>query len=123
MNLAGALMSQKRFKDAVTVYDQALKMQDSPLVRIRYGYALLYSGQIEPAKAQFNSVLQQNPQNYQALNGLGDTAAAQYKASSLLDEKKRTDAVGYWKRSLDINPEQPRIAAAIKEYSKGGVVP
>ena len=55
--------------------------------------------------------------------GLGDAAAAQYKASSLLDEKKRTDAVGYWKRSLDINPEQPRIAAQVTEYSKGGLVP
>jgi len=123
VNLAGALMSQKRFKDAVTVYDQALKMQDSPLVRVRYGYALLYAGQLDAAVAQFSSVLQQNARNFQALNGLGDTAAAQYKASSLLDEKKRTDAVAYWKRSLDINPEQPRIAAQINEYSKGGLIP
>jgi tetratricopeptide (TPR) repeat protein len=123
VNLAGALMSQKRFKDAVNTYDQALKMQDSPLVRVRYGYALLYSGQLDQAMAQFNSVLAQNPRNFQALNGLGDAAAAQYKASSLLDEKKRSDAVSYWKRSLDINPEQPRIAAAITEYSKGGLIP
>jgi tetratricopeptide (TPR) repeat protein len=123
VNLAGALMSQKRFKDAVTAYEQSLKMQDSPLVRIRYGYALLYSGSPQPAIAQFNAVLEQNPRNFQALNGLGDAAAAQYKASSLLDEKKRTDAVAYWKRSLDINPEQPRIAAQVTEYSKGGLVP
>src|SRR5205823_3215812 len=44
VNLAGALMSQKRYKDAVTAYEQALKIQDTPLVRVRYGYALLNSG-------------------------------------------------------------------------------
>jgi tetratricopeptide (TPR) repeat protein len=123
VNLAGALTRQKRYKDAVTAYEQALKMQDSPLVRVFYGYALLYSGRIDEAISQFNQALEQNQRNYQALNGLGDAAAAQYKASSLLDEKKRSDAVGYWKRSLDINPEQPRVAAMIVEYSKGGLIP
>jgi tetratricopeptide (TPR) repeat protein len=123
VNLAGALMSQKRYKDAVTAYEQAVKMQDSSLVRVRYGYALLYSGQIEAATKQFNQSLEQNQRNFQALNGLGDAAAAQYKASSLLDEKKRSDAIGFWKRSLDINPEQPRVAAQINEYSKGGLIP
>ena len=123
VNLAGALMSQKRYKDAVTAYEQALKLQDSPLVRVRYGYALLNSGRLDEAISQFNQALEQNQRNYQALNGLGDAAAAQYKASSLLDEKKRSDALGYWKRSLDINPEQPRIASLVTEYNKGGLVP
>jgi Tfp pilus assembly protein PilF len=123
VNLAGALMQQKRYKDAVTTYEQALKIQDSPLVRVRYGYSLLNSGRTDEAIAQFNNALQQNQKNYQALNGLGDAAAAQYKASSLLDEKKRSEAVGYWKRSLDINPEQPRVAGLVSEYSKGGLIP
>lgn len=123
VNLGGVLMSQKRYKDAVTAYEQALKLQDSSLVRVRYGYALLYSGQIDAATSQFNQALEQNQRNFQALNGLGDAAAAQYKASSLLDEKKRSDAIGFWKKSLDINPEQPRVAAQITEYSKGGLIP
>jgi tetratricopeptide (TPR) repeat protein len=123
VNLAGALMSQKRFKDAVTVYEQAVKMQDSPLVRVRLGYALLNSGRPDEAVSQFNLALEQNQRNYQALNGLAEAAVAQYKASSLLDEKKRSDAVAYWKRSLQINPEQPRVAANIEQYSKGGLIP
>lgn len=123
VNLAGALMQQKRYKDAVTTYEQALKIQDTPLIRVRYGYSLLNSGRIDDAIAQFNNALQQNQRNYQALNGLGDAAAAQYKASSLLDEKKRSDAVGYWKRSLDIRPDQPRIVGLVNEYSKGGLIP
>jgi tetratricopeptide (TPR) repeat protein len=123
VNLAGVLMSQKRYKDATTAYEQALKIQDSSLVRVRYGYALLYSGRLDEAVSAFNQALEQNQRNYQALNGLGDAAAAQYKASSLLDEKKRSDAVTYWKRSLNIQPEQPRVAALVIEYSKGGLIP
>jgi tetratricopeptide (TPR) repeat protein len=123
VNLAGALMSQKRFNDAVTAYEQALRMQDSSLVRLRYGYALLQSGQIDRAIAEFNNALQQNTRNYQALNGLGDAALAQYRNSSLLDERRRAEAVEFWKRSLAINPEQPRVAQLITEYSKGGLIP
>ena len=122
VNLAGALMSQKRYKDAVTAYEQALKIQDTPLVRVRYGYALLNSGRVDDAIAQFKNVAEQNPRNYQALNGLGDATIAQYKAGAGLDEKKRSDAVGYWKRSLDINPQQNRIAGLVTQYSKGGLI-
>ena len=122
VNLAGALMSQKRYKDAVTAYEQALKIQDTPLVRVRYGYALLNSGRADDAMAQFNKALEQNQRNYQALNGLGDATIAQYKAGAGLDEKKRSDAVGYWKRSLDINPQQNRIAGLVTQYSKGGLI-
>jgi tetratricopeptide (TPR) repeat protein len=123
VNLAGSLMSQKRYKDAVTAYEQAIKLQDTPLVRVRYGYALLNSGRIDDALTQFRNVSEQNPRNYQALNGLGDATIAQYKAGAQLDEKKRSDALGYWKRSLDINPQQNRINGLVAQYSKGGLIP
>jgi len=119
INLAGVLMAQKRYNDAVKTYEEALKLHDAPLFRVRYGLALLNAGRINDAIAQFNGVLENDARSYDALNALGEAAIAQYRASSELDEKKRADAVAYWKRSLAINPSQPRIAQLVNEYSKG----
>ena len=39
INLAGCLMSQKRYKEAIGLYQQALRSNDSTLLRQRYGGA------------------------------------------------------------------------------------
>lgn len=123
INMAGCLVSQKRYKEAVSVYDQVVKSADSTLIRQRYGYALLQAGRPDDAAAQFNMAMKLNPRNYQAINGLGDVMLAKYRQSSLLDEQKRTEAVQYWQRSLQLNPDQARVTALVKEYAKGGLFP
>lgn len=123
LNLAGSLVSQKRYKDAAGVYDQVIKMKDSSLARQRYGYALLQLDRPADAIAQFSAAIRQDAGNYLAFNGLGDAALAQYRASAMLDEKKRTQAVDYWKKSLELNPNQPRVAALVKEYTDKSLFP
>jgi tetratricopeptide (TPR) repeat protein len=125
INLAGNLVSQKRPKEAIAVYEQILRTtsNDSSLLRQRYGYALLQAERPDDAVRQFDLALKLNPQNYQAMNGMGDALLAQYRVSAMLDEKKRTAAVGYWKQSLALNPNQPRVAALIKEYAGAGLFP
>ena len=119
VNLAGCLMSQKRFKEATQLYEEALRSKDSTLLRQRYGAALVQSGDLDLAIQQFDAALKLNPQNYHAYNGLGDARIAQYRKSSLLDEAKRAEAIKNWKQSLSLNPDQPRIAALVKEFSEG----
>ncbi|MGE5611853.1 MAG: tetratricopeptide repeat protein [Bacillota bacterium] len=123
VNLAGNLATQKRFKEAINIYEQVLKNKDSSLLRQRYGYALLGNGQPAEAIRAFQAALKANPRNFQAMNGLGDALLAQYRDSAMLDEPKRAQAMDYLKKSLDINPQQPRIAALIKEYAEGTVFP
>ena len=125
INLAGNLVSQQRYKEAIAVYEQILRTteNDSALLRQRYGYALLQAERPDEAVQQFDLALKMNPQNYQAMNGMGDALLAQYRQSAMLDEMKRTAAVVHWKQSLALNPNQPRVAALVKEYSGTGLFP
>jgi tetratricopeptide (TPR) repeat protein len=125
INLAGNLVSQQRYKEAISVYEQILRTpaNDSTLLRQRYGYALLQAERPDESVQQFSVALKMNPQNYQAMNGMGDALLTQYRNSAMLDEKKRTGAVTYWKQSLALNPRQPRVAALVKEYSGTGLFP
>jgi len=123
VNLAGNLAAQKRFKEAISVYEQIFKTADSSLLRQRYGYALLQNGQTDEAIRQFNSALKANPRNYQAMNGIGDALLAQYRQSAMLDEKKRTQAINHYRKSLALNGEQPRVAALVREYTNTALFP
>ena len=123
VNLASNLVSQKRYREAISVFEQVLKTKDSSLLRQRYGHALLLACRTDDAIKQFQNAIAQNAGNYQAYNGIGDALLGQYRASAMLDEKKRSEALASWKKSLELNPNQPRISALIKEYSEGQLFP
>lgn len=123
LNLAGCLISQNRHKDAANIFEELLRTQDSSLLRQRYGAALLQLGQPDEAITQFRLALKLNPRNHRALAGLGDAHLAQYRASAMLDEPKRTAALTYWRQSLSLNPQQPQLQALIAEYSAKTLFP
>lgn len=123
INYAGNMVSQKKYKDAIAIYEQILRTRDNSLVRQRLGHAFLQAGRMDDAIREFDNALKQNLRNYQAHNGLGDVMIQQYRASAMLDEKKRGGAVAHWKASLEINPEQPRVRALLKEYTDKSLFP
>jgi tetratricopeptide (TPR) repeat protein len=123
INLAGNLAAQKRYADAIATYEQILRSRDDAVVRQRYGQALLLGGRIDDAMAQFDRALAANAGSYLALNGMGEAYIAQYRAGAMLDEKKRLAAVEQWRKSLQLNPRQPRIEALVKEYTDRTLFP
>lgn len=122
-NLAGCLVAQKRHTEAIRVFEEILRESDSSLLRQRYGYALAQGGRFDDSIRQYEQALKLNANNYHAMNGLGDALIGQYRQSANLDEGKRAQAVAYWKKSLGLNPNQPRLTALITEYSKGNLFP
>ena len=122
-NLAGCLVAQKRFNEAIRVFEEILRESDSSLLRQRYGYALSQGGKFDESVRQYQQALKLSANNYHAMNGIGDALIGQYRQSAMLDEGKRAQAVAYWKKSLELNPNQPRLTALITEYSKGSLFP
>ena len=41
-----------------------------------------------------------------------------YRQSANLDEGKRAAAVDHWRRSLSIQPNQPKVSELVKEYGE-----
>ena len=119
MNYAASLMAQRR-PEAAGVYGDVLKRISTPLLHERHGQALLLAGRIDEAIRAFDSALRMDPRSFPALTGLGDAALAQYKRGAELDESKRTAAIDFWRRSLAMNPNQPRVKAQIQAQESGG---
>jgi tetratricopeptide (TPR) repeat protein len=59
--LAIAYYNVDRFTDAVTVYEQMLKIKEDPTTRNNYGNMLRDAGRVEDAKAAYNQALQEDP--------------------------------------------------------------
>lgn len=121
MNLGSNLIRQDKTADAVSIMERVLEMSDTPQVRKRYGDALAQAGKHDEAVKQYEAALEKNPQFYPAMNEIGWVRIAEYRKGLELDDAKRETALQMWRKSLEINQNQPRIETAIREWSKKGL--
>jgi len=118
LNLGTNLIAQNKGAEAVDILERVIKSADTPLHRKRYGDALVKAGRYDDAIKQYEEALKLNPKYYPAMNEIGWAKISEYKNNLELDEAKREEALAIWNQSLEINPDQPKITAAKKEYSE-----
>lgn len=116
VNLATNLMAQNKAPEAAELMKRAVSISNTAALRKRYGDALAKAGRYDEAVAQYQQALKLDPKYYPALTELGFTRIAEYQKGLELDDTKRADAVNYWRKSIAINPNQPKVEAALKEY-------
>jgi tetratricopeptide (TPR) repeat protein len=121
LNLGTNLIAQNKGTEAVEILERVIKMQETPLHRKRYGDALAKAGRYADAIQQYELALKLNPKYYPAMNEIGFSHIAEYKANLELDDAKKDQALAIWTQSLEINPDQPKIIAAKKQWTEGGV--
>jgi superkiller protein 3 len=117
-DLADNLMRQRRYSDAQSVMRQVVLRDDSPQAHMRFGDVLFKSRKYEEAVEQFENALKLDPGYIAALNYEGWALITQYTQGLGLDDPKRAGAIELWKRSLQINPNQPKITALVKQYGQ-----
>lgn len=117
-NLAANLMTQKKYRDATIVLTHLLEVSDTPSNHKRRGDALALVGRSDEAATEYRAALEKEPENYQALNGLGAALIAKYRQGFQLDEKARSAAVEAWEKSLTVRPGQTRVDDLIKRWKK-----
>lgn len=118
LNLGLNLVQQGKNTDALIVMEQVLERSDTPQIRKRYADALARSGQYNRAVKEYEKVLESNPQSVEAINGIAYVRIAEYRKGLELDDSKRAAAIEMWKRSLALNPNQPRVQAALQDWSQ-----
>jgi tetratricopeptide (TPR) repeat protein len=116
--LAENLMKQGKYQEARSVMGQIVLRDDSPRARKRFGDAMFMSKQYDDALTQYENALKLDPRFYPAMNEEGWVLITQYSQGLGLDEPKRMAAIGLWQHSLQLNPDQPKIAALIKQYGE-----
>jgi tetratricopeptide (TPR) repeat protein len=120
-NLAQNLLSQGKAPESIEVMEQVLARHDTPAARKRYGDALARAKRYDEALAQYDNVLKSDPNYIAAINGKGFALIARYTDGLELDDTVRVAALEQWRKSLSLNPDQPRITDAVKKWEKPGL--
>lgn len=117
LNYGTNLLMQNKPRPAINTLQRSLALQDSSLGHKRLGDAYFTAREYDAALREYNLALKLNPSYYPAMNQMGLILIAQYKEGLELDEQKRAAAVAIWRRSLEINPTQPRVQEWIRQWT------
>lgn len=118
VNYGNNLLAQGKWPDALQVFEQALKTEQTPYLHKRMGDALAMADRLEEALNQYEQALRMNPKYFSAMNETARIMIVQYQAGMELDEPRRDQALALWRQSLAIAPEQPRVKAALEHWEQ-----
>lgn len=110
------LLMQNKTAEALAILGPLSKRMNTPMAHKRYGDALAQKKDYAGAKAEYNQTLSLNPRYYPALTALGDITIADYERGLELDDSLRNAALDNWRKSLEINADQPAVQDKIKTW-------
>jgi tetratricopeptide (TPR) repeat protein len=116
VNLATIYLNQERWDTARRTLQKAIDMDPQlSAARERMGYCLWREQKLDPAAESYKRAVELDPKNPAAHAGYGVVLMTMY-----LDHPEkaalRDDAVEAWHRSLEINPDQPKLRALVERY-------
>jgi superkiller protein 3 len=121
LNLGGNLVRQQKTNEAIGILQQALTQGDDAFVHKLLGDAFTQASRFDEATKHYDLALQQNPRYANAMAEKANALIAKYKKDLELDESLKAAAIDLWKKSLEINPQQPRVRESIERWSKQGM--
>lgn len=117
LNLGSNLVAQGKGQDALSVMERAIqKINTAPAIK-RYADALALNQKYDAALVEYDRALKLDPSYWPAVTEKGFLMINLYRRGMELDEQQKTAAINLWKRSLALNPNQPRVQQALKQWS------
>ncbi len=117
LNLADALSRTGRHDEAINTLQQVIRTKPGAIAYERLGAAAFRQRDYEGAQEAFELALEFNRSHYPALNGLAVCRLNAYVWSEQTDQASKDEAVRLLRRSLQIEPNQPRIVELLRRYS------
>ena len=119
LGMAYALIKLEQYERATNVLRTLNRHEPSVLAFERLGYCQFKLYRFEDALASFHSALELEESDTASLNGLGVCHMTLYLQSGKSDRAHRRDAMGAWRKSVSLHPDQPRIIDLITRYQVG----
>ncbi len=116
LNLAESLGKTGRYEEMVNTLTQLVKTEPTAVAYERLGFGLFRLRQYPDSLAAFRKAVEIDPNHYPALNGIGACLLNQWEWSKQTDEAAKTEAIRALRRSLQIEPQQPRILELLGRY-------
>lgn len=116
LNLANSYGRVGRYDEMVNTLGQLIAVEPTAVASERLGAGLFNLRRYDESLAAFRKAVEIDPNHYPAWNGVGVCLMNQWEFSSKTDEPARQEALDAWRRSLRIEPKQPRIMELIGRY-------
>ncbi len=116
VNLANTYMKQNRLKTAGQTLESALEMDPTlAAAHEALGYCRFQLRDYAAAELAYKDALAYDRRLPRSFAGLGSIQMLRY-LEDRSDARSRDAALEYWHRSLEVDPDQPRIRALIERY-------
>lgn len=117
LNLADSLGRTGRYAEMANTLTRLLEIDPQSAIGYeRLGSAQFRLGQYDEALASFRRATELDPEHYPAYNGVGVCRLNAYLWSNKTDRAALRDAQAAFRRSLQINQNQPRIKELLTRY-------
>ena len=118
-NLGVNLVNQGRGDEAVPLLERVIERGPTAAAHKNLGDAHVVERRYDEALTEYDAALALDADYVPALNAKGTTFILQYQQGASLDDALRQRALELWRRSLEIDPEQPRVREAITRFEGG----
>ena len=116
LNLANSLGRIRRYDEMVNTLTQLTKSEPTANAYERLGAGLFHLRRYDESLTAYRKALDIDPNHYPALNGVGVCLMNQWVFSKQTDEAARQQALAAWRRSVQIERDQPKIMELIGRF-------
>lgn len=116
MNLADSLGKEERFAEMRTTLAEVIRSEPTAAAYERLGFAEFRMKNYDASQKAFQDALTLEPNYFPALNGLGVCLLNRWHWSGKSDLTAKDQGVAALRRSLQIEPSQPRIVELLSRY-------
>ena len=118
LGLADAHIRLGNYPRAINTLNSLILSSPSATAHERLGYAYFKLRRYEDALDQYESALKIDAQDVAALNGAGACYMTLYIEGERENRFQGDQAKEYWRRSVQLRPDQPRIVDLLSRYSR-----
>lgn len=118
LNLADSLSKLGRWQEMANALDKCVKLEASSTAWERLGFARFQLRQFDTAKRCFDESIKLDSSYYPALNGGGVSLLNDWIRGGRKDGALKDRGMSMLRKSLQINPDQPRILEIATRYGR-----
>jgi len=115
-NLLNAYATAQRYQEAANTADALVRLDPSSDNYERLGWAHFKLGEFAKSNEFYKKSTDIDPANWVSINGLAVNAINRWLLSGRQDRAAAADASSFFRRSLQLNPNQPKVVKLITSY-------
>ena len=116
MNLINVLAEEKRYQEAANTAENLVRVQPTANAYERMGWCYFRLSQFEKSSTAYREAVRLDTNHWQSYNGIGVNAINTWLLSKQRDGDAAREARDSFRRSLRINPDQPKLIALMSNY-------